>query len=380
MRFEKIPVRIGIGVLVLIALGTLLMLRAEHRVNRVALSDSPRPVTVVTAQSATFRPHRRYIGTLQPWTSSDIGPQLISAYVDTVLVRPGAQVKQGQVLATLDCKPTSAANRNVAMLARSVEERQRAAAHEANRTESLLDGGFVSPNEAEQKVALSASEESQLEASRAQLERTGLEVRDCILRAPFDGEVSARYVDPGAFVRPGNAVISVVDRNTVRMTADAPEVDFGVVATGTPVGIHIVATGQDINAAISRRSPAADPGTRTMHFEIDLPDPERKIPVGTTGEVHVDVGQPISATRLPLSAASIRGDQANLFVVEATTEGSIAHTRTIPVLGESGGNLFVDPKLPAGTCVVSEGRALLQEGDRVAPKEQTAEQTSEAKR
>jgi len=37
-------------------------------------------------------------------------------------------------------------------------------------------------------------------------------VSDCVLRAPFDGEIATRLVDPGAFVRPGTSIVSVIDR------------------------------------------------------------------------------------------------------------------------------------------------------------------------
>jgi hypothetical protein len=101
-----------------------------------------------------------------------------------------------------------------------------------------------------------------------------------------------------------------------------------------------------------------------VHFEIDIPDPTRAIPVGTTGEVHIDVGTPVPATEIPLYAASVRGAKASVFMVD----GGVAHKQTVPVLGEAGGSLFVDPTLPAEAAVVTEGRALLEDGDRVEAK------------
>ncbi len=49
----------------------------------------------------------------------------------------------------------------------------------------------------------------------------------------------------------------------------------------------------------------------------------------------------------------------------------MAKRRVLPVLGEAGGTLYVDPKLAAGTPVVVEGRALLDDGDKVDAKEST---------
>lgn len=363
-RSRGVPVVIALGVVAVLLLGAFMVWRADAKTNKVALASSPKPVTVIAAKSSTYRPSRMYVGTLEPWVQASVGPQLVSGYVDTVLVRPGAAVKRGEIVATLDCRNASASQQAVASQARAIDARQRALAHEAARTEGLLDGGFVSPNEAEQKVAQSAAELAQLEATKAKLTSSALEVNDCVLRSPFDGEIAKRTIDPGAFVRPGVSIVSVVDRSTVRMTADAPESDFDVVAPGTKVTIHVFSTGKDVPATITRRAPAADLGSRTVHFEIDVPDPERKIPVGTTGEVHIEVGEPQPATEVPLQAATVRGTKAKVFVVE----GDVVHVKSVAVKGESGGRLFLDPSLPASALVVTEGRALLDDGDHVKTK------------
>jgi membrane fusion protein (multidrug efflux system) len=357
-----IPIGIGIAVLLLLALGALMVFRAESKNNKVALTDEPRPVSVIEARGATYRASRNYVGTLEPWVAANVGPQLVSAYVDTVLVRPGAVVKKGDVIATLDCKTASATSQAVAMQARALETRQKAVANESARVQGLLDGGFVSPNEAEQKEAQSASEQAQLLATQAKLLGTSLEVGDCVLRAPFAGEIGTRTADPGAFVRPGVSIVSIVDRTTIRVTADAPEVDFGVITPGTKVTIHVISTGVDLVATIARRAPSADPTTRTVHFELDVPDPGKTIPVGTTAEIRIEVGTPAPATVVPLAAASVRGSKVSVFVIE----GDIAHLRVVALKGELNGKLYLDPQLSPGSRVVTEGRALLNEGDRVA--------------
>ncbi len=346
-------------------LGAAMIWRAEAKTNKVALSQSAKPVTVVKAAASSYQPTRMYVGTLEPWVEAKVGPQFVSAYVDTVLVRPGATVTKGAVLATLDCRNASAQAQAVAMQARALDAKQKAIADEASRLSSLLDGGFVSENTAEQKTAQSAAEQANLLAEKAKLLGTTLGVSDCILRAPFDGDIGARSADPGAFVHPGDEIVTVVDRTTVRLVAAVPENDFGVVAPGNAAHIRFFANDQTLDASISRRAPSADPGTRTIHVEIDIPDPNRTVPVYTTGEVTMSVGKPVPATRVPLSVATIRGKKAVVFVVE----DGVAHKRTFKYLGESGGDVFLDPSLAPGTAVVAEGRALLNDKDRVEAKE-----------
>ncbi|HEU4407642.1 MAG TPA: efflux RND transporter periplasmic adaptor subunit [Polyangiaceae bacterium] len=362
-RRLRVPIVIGGAAALVLASGGLLLARAAASTNKVALAAAPKGVTVVEAARTTFRPTRRFVGTLQPWLEAKVGPQLVSAYVDTVLVRPGDAVKRGQVLATLDCRNASASSQGVAMQARALEARQRALANEAARVEGLRGQGFVSENEAEQRAANTAAALAQLAALNAQLAGKNLEVSDCVLRAPFDGEIASRAIDPGAFARPGTPVVSVIDRATVRLSAEVPEGDFAAVAPGAPVKVRLLATGKELTAPVSRRSPAANPSTRTVHVELDLADPGRLLPVGTTGELRVEVGEPQPASELPLRAAVIRGTKASLFLVE----GDAAKAGTAKVLGESGASLFVEPLAP-GALVVTEGRALLRDGDRVAAK------------
>ena len=248
--------------------------RADARTNKVALASRPKPVTVVRAKAATYRPTRTYVGTLQPWVQANVGPQLVSAYVDTVLVRPGATVKRGEVLATLDCREASASTKAIAARARALDARQQAIEHEATRTQGLLDGGFVSPNEAEQKTAQSTSEAAQVESERANLARSSLEVNDCILRAPFDGEVAQRSIDPGGVRAPGEHHRD--GRRSQHRAHDRRRAGDGLrrrSRAGTKVSVHVYATNRDFPATITRRAPAADPATRTVHFEIDLADP-----------------------------------------------------------------------------------------------------------
>jgi membrane fusion protein (multidrug efflux system) len=365
-RLVGMPSMILLGALGgLLGVGGVLYMRAASDANQVALASQPKPVTATVAKSQPFQPSRRYVGTIEPWLSANIGPQMVSAYVDTVLVRPGDVVKRGSVLATLDCRNASAMSRVVAAQARAIDAMHTASANEASRVASLLDGKYVSQNEVDQKKAEAASKEAQFAALQAQAIGTSLQVDDCVLRSPFDGEIATRTSDPGAFVRPGSSISTVIDRHMVRITAEVPEDDFDAVPPGTPVRIHLVSTGKDLTSRIARRAPAADPGTRTTHIEIDVDNADHSIPVWTTAELSLDVGTPIPATALPLPAATVHAGKARVFVVDK----GVAHLRRAPVIGEREGVLYVDPKaLPGGSQVVTEGRNLLDDGEAVAAK------------
>ena len=363
--------RIGMPTMVLLGalggtlgVGGLLYMRAVAGTNHVALASSPKGVTMVAAVAEPYQPRRRYIGTALPWVKAKIGPQMVSAYVDTVLVRPGAQVKRGEVVATLDCRSSSATSKAVAAQARALDAMHNAAANEATRVSSLLDGKYVSQNEVDLKNADAASKAAQLAALQAQMINSSLQVDDCVLRAPFDGEVAEREGDPGAFARPGSAILTVVDRHMVRIAADVPEDDFANVAPNTSVRVHLLATNRDFTATISRRAPSADADTRTIEIELDIDDPGRTIPVLTTAELSLDIGAPVPATAIPLIAATVHGSKTTVFVV---TDG-VAHATRAKLVGERNGVYYVDPSLAPGSQIVTEGRGLLNDGDHVAGK------------
>jgi membrane fusion protein (multidrug efflux system) len=367
-------VTIGVISVALIVSGGLLVHHAEGKVNRVPLSGAPRPVSVVGAQATPYSDSRTYVGAIDAWIEASVGPQYISAYVTTVLVRPGDAVTRGQVVATLDCAHPSAVSRAVQLQAQAIGEQQRATADEAAREASMLKGGFIAPNQVEQTSAQSSAEQSHVLETRAKGLAASLEVHDCALKAPFDGEIAVRLVDPGAFVHPGTTIVSVVDRKTVRIVVDAPEKDFNIAAVGAPVHIDLLSTGATLTAAVTRRAPQADPATRTIHFEIDVADPQRQIPTGTTAMIHMNVGKPVPGTKIPLDAATQEEGKAKIFVVE----NDVAHLRQLLVLGERGDGLYFTPAtLPAGTLIVTEGRALLSDGDRVAPRAEPAQPPAE---
>jgi membrane fusion protein (multidrug efflux system) len=360
-RQRRIPIIIAVGVAAVLLFGFLMVARAGSHVNKVALASLPVGVTAVEAKATHYNSTRHYVGTIRPWVEAKIGPQLTSAYVGSVLVRPGDRVKRGQIIGTLDCRNASAASQGISMQARAIQAQQVALSHEAARIAELKTGGFASDNEIEKKQADSTSKEAELMSTKARLERATLEVGDCVLRAPFDGEVSDRTMDPGAYVHPGQSIAVVIDRSTVRVETDVPEEDFDLVKPGVKVDVLALAIGRHVVGTIARRSPAADQSTRTVHFEIDLQDPSRTLPVGTTAELAVASGAPLPAIEIPLAAAAVKGSKATLFLAD----NGQARKVVVDVLGEKAGRLFVDTSLPAKALVITEGRTLLKEGESI---------------
>jgi RND family efflux transporter MFP subunit len=354
---------IGVVVLTLVAAaaGQMLYHHATSQPLVDPLADLPAEVTCVSAEAASYRPTARYVGTIEPWLEASIGPQLTSAYVTDVRVRPGAVVARGDILATLDCRESRATASVSREEALAVAAQEQALTRQAERTRALLDAGFVALNQVDQQTASSEERRAQRVAREAEASRSSLFVSDCTLRAPFDGEVDVRSADPGAFVGPGSVVVGVVDRSMVRIVADIPETALDEVAPGRPLDVHILATDATVHATVTRRAPAADPVSRTIRIEIDLPNDDHSMPVRTTAEILVTASEGISSISLPLTAAIVVGARARVWVIE----DEVAHPRTLRVIGEEGDHVFVQPQIAAGTTVVVEGREALDDGTRV---------------
>src|SRR4051812_34793617 len=79
-RGARVPMVLSGVVLVVLLAGGALLARASAGENKVALAAEPKGVTATDARATTYRPSRRYVGTLEPWLQARVGPQLVSAY------------------------------------------------------------------------------------------------------------------------------------------------------------------------------------------------------------------------------------------------------------------------------------------------------------
>ena len=360
-RGWPLPWLVAAGTAVVILVGVGLAIRSARGQNSTSLSEAPKQVGTLAVKESIYHAQHRYVGTLLAWEESKLGPQFISGYVTEVRVRPGALVKRGETLAILEPERAKAQNTISSMQAQAIQAKLAALSSQSERIQGLRKKGIVSENEAENRLAEVLSEKARLEAAKAQMASTAVEFQDTVQRAPFDGEIAERYLDPGAFVRPGSFILSVVNRTRLRCAADAPEGDHPFLSVGRTVHLSLLADGRQMEARISRVSPAADPSTRTIHFELDLENQDRSLPVGTTAEMLILETGGRKVIELPSAAARVEGTRATVFVVE----GDRVHKKVLQFLGERDGQLYLSPEVPEGTLVVLDGRTQLQDGDRV---------------
>lgn len=207
---------------------------------------------------------------------------------------------------------------------------------------------------AEAKVGLARAEVGRLEALRQFAKIT----------APYDGVVTARFVDPGALIQQGTnstgtPVLTIANIDTIRVYTYVPEADVSYVDRGKPTMVLLNALpGKGFSGKITRFANALDPQTRTMKTEIDLPNPGHRILPGMYGTAELKLAAEPEALFVP--GPAIRRDADGRPFVYTVEQDRI---RRVPIqTGLDDGSMIQVKGLRGNETVVLSGTTTLQEG------------------
>lgn len=122
---------------------------------------------------------------------------------------------------------------------------------------------------------------AKLLVAQAQLERVNTLLRYARITAPFSGTITARYVDPGAYIpvpsssdQKSAAIVNLMDFSRVRVEIPVPEDDAPKIIKGTPATFTVQGFPAKVfRASITRVSYALDRGSKTMLAEIEMDNP-----------------------------------------------------------------------------------------------------------
>ncbi len=141
------------------------------------------------------------------------------------------------------------------------------------------------------------------------------------IKAPFDGLITMRNVDHGAFVRSaaeGTAVslLQIAKIDSVRIVMEIAESDAPFVRAGTAVTITIQALGgRSISSEITRTAGALNPRTRTMRAEADLDNADNRLTAGMYAIVAVNLESKERAMMIPSKAIRAAGKDTIVLVI-----------------------------------------------------------------
>lgn len=258
-----------------------------------------------------------------------------TGFVNWIKVDRGSRVKRGELIAQLEA-PELVAQRAQADSTYQSAQSQLAAAEAKlaadQGTYQRMNAaakvpGVVAPNDLE--VARQTAQADK--ATVAALQKTAKAAQDGLraftqleaylnITAPFDGQVTTRYVHPGALVGPqggqgaSTPIVRVETLTRLRLVVPVPEYDAAGIPEGTEVSFTVPSfPGRIFRAPIARISHGVDINTRTMPVELDVRDPHAQLIPGTFCGVEWPVRRAYPTFFVPTSA--VTNDLERTFVI-----------------------------------------------------------------
>jgi len=322
---------------------------------------------------------------LAPYEVVDVFPK-VAGFVKWIKVDVGARVRKGELIAQLEApeleaRKAEAESRYQSAEAQLVSAQAKLAADKATyrrMSAASKTPGVVAGNDLEVAQKTVQADEGDLTALQKNVKAAQDALRAVAqleaylnIRAPFDGEVTARYVHPGALVGPPGgpgATTPLVRIETLtrhRLLVPVPEYDANSVPEGREVDFTVPSLpGRHFHAPIARISHSVDIRTRTMSVELDVQDPHAQLIPGTFCHVAWPVHRGYTTLFVPSSA--IANNLERTFVIRIQNR----RTEWVDVkTGEtSGQQVEVFGNLQVGDQVVLRATDELQPGTLVSPR------------
>lgn len=293
----------------------------------------------------------------------------VTGRIKRILADPGQRVKKGTPLATIESPDVGNAFADLDKAQADLVASQ----HESQRQRELYEAHAGSQREFE-------AAEDNFRKAKAEVERARQKARmfrtnsadkvsqEFTLRAPIEGEVIARNVNPGAEVlgqySGGTAVelFTVGELDSVWVFADVFEMDLAKVKRGAPVSVKVVAyPDKAFTGRVDWISDALDATARTARVRCSIPNPGRELKPEMYATVSISVDAPAVAA-LPRSALLRIADQTVVFVESGNTpDGRLKFARRIVAVNEDEGSDYVPivRGVNPGEKVVTSGGILL---------------------
>lgn len=283
----------------------------------------------------------------------------VGGYLDTLTVDKGDAVRKGDLIANIDVPELEVEKVKYAAdleLATATLQQLEAAASKRGQVGDDVDKNL-------------AVARAKLNVAKANVKNTETMLNYARITAPFDGVVTKRYVDPGAFIPAPNAadtpqaaaIVNLTDFATLRIQIPVPETEVPHIT----IGQSVVMTTDDLpgkrfEGTVTRYYRALDRHTKTMLTEVQMPNPSLELRPGMLMSARIDIEQKHDVILLPASA--LVKEKTNTFVFIAVN----AKAKKVPVKIGFGDGAEVE--IVSGVTqddVVLAGQQGLQDGDAV---------------
>lgn len=267
-----------------------------------------------------------------------------SGYIKELNIDWGTHVKKGQLLAVLEIPELqeqlqgdqAAVTRAEQDLERAHEELTRAqsayaVAHityqrmaDVQKTRPELisqeDIDVAQGKDLETNASVSAAKDSVAAAEAALANAKASLARDNALfgysrmTAPFDGVVTRMYAYTGALLPAGtssnigeSALCRLSQNDLLRLVIPVPEHYAGDIHVGQEIAVNVSALKKTFTGKVIRYSDQIDMSTRTMHTEVQVPNPKYEIIPGMYADIQLPVHTDMNALTLPVQAVQMKG-------------------------------------------------------------------------
>jgi membrane fusion protein, multidrug efflux system len=293
----------------------------------------------------------------------------VPGYMKTINVDKGDHVTAGQVIAIIESPETDKAVSD----ARSFLWIQNVT---DIRNQELVRQQVVPQQTADQ------THSAMLQAKAAYEQELAMQGYE-IVRAPFDGIVTARFVDPGTLIPAATApvsstpnavffsssststpIVSLSSQTPLRIYAFVPQSISSFIKDGDPASVTVIDyPGRTYTGTVTRHPEALDQTTRTMQVEVDLPNQDRSLAPGMYANMKMTAHVTVSTLTAPDDALVFRNDKVYLPVVREN------HLKLVEVtLGHDDGyKCEVNGDLHAGDEIAVNVGEAARDGEPVQP-------------
>ncbi|MDE3103628.1 MAG: efflux RND transporter periplasmic adaptor subunit [Acidobacteriota bacterium] len=302
-------------------------------------------------------------GVVKPRLESDLAAQIV-APVDAVTVHEGDRVRRGQVLVRLHAPAVLAGVQQADAALHSAEQQRAAATAQAQlaaqnlaRYQQLRERRSVTAYELDQVRSQSEASQAQQQSAAAQvtaaqsaLAAQRANADDTILKAPFDGVVARRLVDPGAMAAPGAPLLHLQTTGELDVEFQVNASMLSTLRPGSKLKM-VAEDGATYTGAVTTLSPAGDASAHAFLVKAAI----ASSPALHTGDV-IQVQLPSAGAAQPLTVPeSALVQQGGLDAVLLVAGDGRAGVRYVTLGRHAAGMVEVLSGLHAGDRVLRQG-------------------------
>lgn len=233
----------------------------------------------------------------------------VSSFVKKLHVDVGTEVREGQLLATMEAPELTSQLVTSESRLKSFEAIYQASKANYERLlETSKTPGTVSQNDLDVALAKQRSDLAQLDAARS-ASREITDTRNYLeIRAPFSGIISARNVSTGAYVGPSGKgsefpLFTLVEQRKLRLVVSVPEQYTSYLKNQSQVTFKVKSLpNQNFPAKVSRLAGALDVRLRSQRTEMDVVNSDRKLLPGMIAEVSIPLSGDANTFAVPRTA------------------------------------------------------------------------------